>query len=263
MQKTPLRWAILLGTTALAIYLCALMLWPFFDVIAWSAVLVITFYPVHQRLLNRTRRRSSSAFFSTFLVLLTILVPVLLVTALIVNELVDLKSLLQERLKHGVDIGGIAPIRQAMEWLNQRWGLGVGELLQTISQHAREITQVAAKYSLAFAGNVTNLIVSLVFTIFTMFFLFRDGERVVATIPELLPFDRLQSELLIRRTRDVIDGSIYGVLVIALTQGALGTLAFVVLSVPTPAVWGLVMAVTSLIPMLGAATVWLQRQFTF
>jgi predicted PurR-regulated permease PerM len=256
MQQSPLRWAILLATTAVAIYLCALVLRPFFDVIAWSAVLVITFYPVHRRLLSRIRRRSLSAFLSTVFVALTILVPILLVTALVVNELIDLKNLLQERLKHGANIGGIAPIREMMEWLNQRWGLEIGKLLQTISQHAREITQVVAKYSLAFAGNVTNLIVSLVFTIFTMFFLFRDGEQVVARIPDLFPFERLQSELLIRRTRDVIDGSIYGVLVIALIQGALGALAFVVLSVPTPVLWGLLMAVTSLIPMLGAASVW-------
>jgi predicted PurR-regulated permease PerM len=73
---------------------------------------VTTFYSVHRRLLSRTRRRSLSAFFSTVSVVLPILVPVLLVTALLVNELVDLKNLLQERLNHGADIGGIAPIRR-------------------------------------------------------------------------------------------------------------------------------------------------------
>jgi predicted PurR-regulated permease PerM len=256
MQTSPLRWAILLGTTVVAIYLCAQVLWPFFDVIAWSTVLVITFYPVHRRLLSRTGRRSLSAFSSTVLVVLIILVPVLLITALVVNELVDLKNLLQERFKDGADISGFAAIRQAMEWLNQHFGLDIGKALQTIPQHASEITQVVAKYSLAFAGNVTKLIVSFVFTVFTVFFLFRDGDRLVARIPELLPFERLQSESLIRRIRDVIDGSIYGVLMIALIQGTLGALAFVVLGVPSPALWGLVMAVASLIPMLGTASVW-------
>jgi predicted PurR-regulated permease PerM len=229
---------------------------PFYDVIAWSIVLVITFYPVHRRLLHRTRHSSLSAFLSTMIVVLTILGPLLLVTALVVGELADLGNALQARFRDGADIRDFAPIRHVMEWLNQRFGLNIEQVLQTISKNASGITQVAAKYSLALAGNVTNLIVSFVFTIFTMFFLFRDGERLVARIPGLLPFERFQSESLIRRTREVIDGSIYGVLLIALIQGGLGALAFVVLRVPSPVLWGVVMSLASVIPMLGAATVW-------
>jgi predicted PurR-regulated permease PerM len=229
---------------------------PFYDVIAWSIVLVITFYPVHRRLLHRTRHSSLSAFLSTMIVVLTILGPLLLVTALVVGELADLGDALQARFKDGADIRDFALIRHVMEWLNQRFGLNIEQVLQTISKNASGITQVAAKYSLALAGNVTNLIVSFVFTIFTMFFLFRDGERLVARIPGLLPFERLQSESLIRRTREVIDGSIYGVLLIALIQGGLGALAFFVLRVPSPVLWGVVMSLASVIPMLGAATVW-------
>jgi predicted PurR-regulated permease PerM len=256
MRKSPLRWAILLGITAVAIYLCAQVLRPFLDVIAWSIVLVITFHPIHQRLLHHTKQQSLSAFLSTALVVLTILVPLLLVAALVVDEVVDLRNVLQERFKGGVDISDIAPIQHFMEWLDQRFGLETRRVLQTISQHASEITQVAAKYSLAFAGNITNLIVSSVFTIFAMFFLFRDGARLVARIPSLLPFERLQSESLIRRTREVIDGSIHGVLVIALIQGTLGAILFSALKVPSPVLWGLVMTVASLIPVFGAAAVW-------
>lgn len=256
MRNSPVRWAILLGATAVAIYLCAAVLRPFLDVIAWSIVLVITFYPLHRRVLRRTRHGSFSAFISSFLAVLTILVPVLLVTALLVREVADLKNLLQERLDHTQGLTGLAPVRQVLEWLNQRFGLDIGKLSQSISQHASQITQVAAKYSVAFAGSITNLIISFVFTIFTVFYLFRDGDRLVARIPDLLPFDRLQSETLIRRTREVIEGSIYGVLVIALIQGALGTAAFIVLAVPSPVLWGVVMAVASLIPVLGTASVW-------
>src|SRR3954451_4332561 len=99
MRRSPLRWAILLGAAAVAIYLCAQVLRPFFDVIAWTVVLVITFYPIHQRLLNRIGRPSFSASLSTALVVLTILVPLLLVAALVIGELVVLKNALQERFK--------------------------------------------------------------------------------------------------------------------------------------------------------------------
>jgi predicted PurR-regulated permease PerM len=256
MRKSPLRWAILLGATAAAIYLCAQVLRPFLDVIAWSAVLVIAFHPIHLSLLRRTRRRSLSAFLSSLLVVLVILLPVLLLTGLVIGELADLKNLVQDRLKERSELSGLTPLRQVVEWLNQRFGVDTSRISETVAEHASEIAQVAAKYSFAFAGNVTNLIVSFVFTVFTVFYLFRDGERLVAGIPGLLPFERLQSESLIRRISDVIHGSIYGVLVIALIQGALGAVAFIVLRIPSPALWGLVMAVASLIPMLGTASVW-------
>jgi predicted PurR-regulated permease PerM len=44
--------------------------------------------------------------------------------------------------------------------------------------------------------------------------------------------------------------------VITLIQGTLGTVSFIVLGVPSPVLWGVVMAVASLIPLLGAASVW-------
>ena len=80
---------------------------------------------------------------------------------------------------------------------------------------------------------------------------------MVAHIPDLLPLERSESEALIKRIRDVIDGSIYGVLVIALIQGGLGGLMFWFLAIPSPVMWGLVMAVASLIPLFGTASVWI------
>jgi predicted PurR-regulated permease PerM len=197
-----------------------------------------------------------SALLSTFLAILTILIPVVLVTALLVNQVIALKDVIQDRLKDGADLSIVPPVWHAIDWIGQHFGFDTRQILQAVSQHADEITRAAAKYSLVFAGNVTNLFVSFAFAIFTAFFLFRDGERVIARIPELLPLELAQSEALLRRTRDVIDGSLYGVLLIALIQGSLGALAFTLLGVPSPVLWGVVMTVASLIPMFGAAGVW-------
>ena len=76
----------LLAVTAVALYLCWLMLQPFVAVLAWAAVLVIIFYPVHQRLLKRLNKPSLCALLSCLLVILIILVPVVLVTVAVLNE---------------------------------------------------------------------------------------------------------------------------------------------------------------------------------
>jgi predicted PurR-regulated permease PerM len=251
-----LKWATLLAATGVVLYLCWQILRPFLDIITWSVVLAITFHPVHQRLVRRIAHPSLSAFISTMLVVLTILVPLVFLTGLIINEFLSLKDTLVSKFQEGFDLSRIPVVREAMEWLYQHFRVDSAKLADSIKQYAAELARRAAAYSFTFAGNVTSLIVSFVFTVFTMFYLFRDGNKIVAKIPDLLPLQRSQSERLILRIRDVIDGSIYGVLVIALIQGALMGVIFGLLNIPSPVLWGTVTAFTSLIPLVGAAGVW-------
>ena len=60
-QVDQARWIAVLAATAIALYLCWLMLRPFIGVLAWAVVLVIVFYPVHQRLAVRFKRPGISA----------------------------------------------------------------------------------------------------------------------------------------------------------------------------------------------------------
>src|SRR5687767_8947243 len=86
-QNKKIRWWLLLLVTTLALYLCWLMVKPFAGVLAWATVLVIVFYPVHQRLVRNTKRPALSALLSCVLVILTILIPVVLVTFAVLREL--------------------------------------------------------------------------------------------------------------------------------------------------------------------------------
>src|SRR5687767_7006084 len=81
------RWLALLAATAAGLYLCWLMLVPFINVLAWAAVLVVVFYPVHRRLVARTKRPATSAMISCVLVVLVILLPLSLITLALVREI--------------------------------------------------------------------------------------------------------------------------------------------------------------------------------
>jgi predicted PurR-regulated permease PerM len=250
------RWAILIGATALVVYLCARILVPFINVIAWSLVLSISFYPVYERLRRKTRRPSLSALLTTLLVVVTILIPLLFVAAIAVNELLNLRGYLEQTFSGGLDLRALTPFRNAADWLLRRVGLQPTRVMETLSQHASEIGQLVATYALAFAANLTGAIVSFVFIMFTIFFLFRDGAQMASRIPDYLPFDRPRSERVLQRIRDVIGASVYGVLVIAGIQGLLMGLAFASLGIPSAALWGVITVLTSIIPLLGAGAVW-------
>jgi predicted PurR-regulated permease PerM len=85
-QVDQARWIAVLAATAIALYLCWLMLRPFMGVVAWAGVLVIVFYPVHRRIAERTQRRSLSALISCLLVVLVVVLPLTLITAAVIHE---------------------------------------------------------------------------------------------------------------------------------------------------------------------------------
>jgi predicted PurR-regulated permease PerM len=252
--ERALKWTVFLGAAAFVIYLCLLILAPFLGVIAWSLVLAIAFHPVHEYLVRKTGRPSLSALICSALVVVAILIPLLFVTGLAVNQFLALREYLQQRAE--TDTGALEPLRRAFEWVAMRLGLDTAAIEAWIRQHANELARVTAEYSLALAANVTSVVVSFLFTIFAMFLLFRDGARMVARIPDLLPFERSASEAMLLRIREVIYGGVYGVVVIALVQGALCGVMFAILGIPSAALWGMVTVLTSVLPIVGAAAVW-------
>jgi predicted PurR-regulated permease PerM len=251
-----LKWTIFLGATAFVAYVCLLILGPFVNVIAWSSVLAIAFHPLRQYLVRKTGRVSLSAFICTVVVAVTIVLPLLFIVGVAINEFLALRDYLQQTPAEGTGTTAIEPLRRVSEWFGDRFGIDAAAVMAWIEQHASELGRATAEYSLTIAANITSLVVSFVFTMFAMFLLFRDGDRVVARIQDLLPFERARSEAILLHIRDVIYGSVYGVVVIALLQGVLCGVMFSILGIPSAALWGTVTVLTSVLPLVGAAAVW-------
>jgi predicted PurR-regulated permease PerM len=148
------------------------------------------------------------------------------------------------------------PLRQAYQWLGDRVGLDGAAIGAWFTPDTNELTRELTGHTLAAAQDVAGAVASFVFVVFAMFLLFRDGDRIVARIPELFPFERTRTEALLARARDVVYGSVYGVVVIAVVQGALCGGMFWILGIPSAALWGMVTVVTSVLPVVGAAGVW-------
>lgn len=90
-----------------------------------------------------------------------------------------------------------------------------------------------------------------------LFFFLRDRRGALASLHHLSPLSREETETLFLRVRDTIRATVYGTLVVSLIQGLLGGLMFWWLGLPAPLLWGVVMAILSVVPMLGAFVVWI------
>ena len=245
----------LLIALAIALYVCWLMLQPFFNVLLWAAVLAVVFYPMHRRILARYGSPTLSAVMSTLLVVVFILLPVTFITIAIVRELSGLAASLPVWLSN-FSSGQLPVVGWVMDWASQYIHVDREAAEKFVIERVQSWAAVLAGSTLMVVGGVVGAVVQMALAVFTLFYMFRDGERIRQAAFELLPIERVQAHDIASRTLEVIGATVYGVLVIAAIQGTLGTMIFWILGLPSPLIWGVVMFFLSMIPMAGAFLVW-------
>src|SRR3954465_5064225 len=245
----------LLVVLAFALYICWLMLQPFLNVILWAAVLAVVFYPLHRRIRSRVTSPSGAAAISTLAVILLILLPVTFITIAVVRELSGAADSLQAGVQHlsGRPVPGLGWV---LDRLRTYVDLDAADAQKFIAQRMQTIGAALAASTLVVVGGAVGAVVQMALVVFTMFYLFRDGDGIRDAAYHMLPLEHVQMHDIAVRTRDVIGATIYGVLVISAIQGTLGTVIFWVLGLPSPLLWGVVMFFLSMIPMAGAFLVW-------
>jgi predicted PurR-regulated permease PerM len=254
----PARWIALLVVTGIALYLDWLMLMPFVGVLAWAAVLVIVFYPVHKRIAARMGSPTWSALLSSLLVIVAVLLPLTLITVAVVNEAAKSADDIQAMLAQGGSLldPSSPTTGPVVRWIEQYVSLDPLRSQDALLQRLQSLSGAIASRTLGLLGGLLGGVVEVFFIIFTMYYMFRDGESIRGALYDILPLERAQAREIFMRTRDVVSASVYGVLVIALIQGALGGFAFWALGLPSALLWGVVMMLFSLIPMAGSFVVW-------
>lgn len=255
-QVNQARWIAVLAATAIALYLCWLMLRPFIGVLEWAAVLVIVFYPVHKRLAKKTRRRGLSALISSLLVIFIVLLPLTFLTMTLASELASDARNLPAHVSQLM--GSQAPVTgKVAKWIQDHAAVETQRSQEFIAEQLKDAGAALLGQSLGLMGDILSGILKTFFVIFTMYYLFKDGDKIVEALPAALPLKKSQSDAIIVRVSQVISAGVYGVVTIAMIQGLLGGLAFWILGVPSPVLWAVVMTLICMIPIAGSFFVWL------
>lgn len=254
-RKMYVRWVALLAPTALALYVCWLMLQPFINVLAWAAVLVILFHPLHKRIIAWTGQPGWSALLSTAIVIVVILIPVILLTLAVVEEVGNVVNGAQGFISSLFDPN--SPVMgRIIGWLSRYIDVSHLDTQQYLLERVNNFAEAIGRRTLGIVGGVLGGFIQVFFIVFTMYYLFRDGDWIYDAALDVIPLEREQTRQIFNRAREVIYASVYGVLVIAGIQGTLGGLTFAILGVPSAVVLGVAMFFLSMIPFAGSFVVW-------
>ena len=260
LKNPDLEFKSLLVLVLAATLLFVLIIWPFFGAVCWAVFISIVFWPLHQRFVRGSNgRRNVAALASLTVILLIVILPMAMVVASITQE----ASVLVEKLRSGeIQIGQFFQrfLNALPDWARgmlQRFGVGdlalmQQKLLTTITASGQVLTSRVVGI-----GQVTlDFIVAFFVMLYMLFFLFRDGEQLTHSIARAIPLHPQHTRRLLTQFATVVRATVKGNIVVALVQGALGSIAFWVLGLPGAALWGAVMALLSLLPAVGAALVW-------
>ncbi len=256
-QRSRLIFLTVLG--AITCWFLYLIAEPFLKPVFIAIVFAIVFFPFHARIQKDIRNQNLAALLSTLLVLLVIIAPTVLLGTAIRSELTDAYQSLSLRTAQS---GGWVPyLLQLSDWMKEWVGRYVdvsqydlrGELLKWLEQ----VSSFLLKQLTGAAGNLVSFLVNGVLAFFTLFFLFRDGRRVLRRMSVMTPLRPAQIEKLTGEVGKTITASMYGGLAVATAQGILTGLAFWALGLASPILWGIAAAIFSFVPFIGSSIVWL------
>ncbi len=254
-SRLTARWIALAACLLIALFLCWRMVQPFITVLLWAVVLATVFMPVHSRIDGRLQRPSLSAAISTLLVVVVIVLPVTLITIAVVGEVRDLASRLDSY--NGSWISPQTPyVGPVLQWIAPYVDLSHIQDPGFLRTRLEAWSGALAAGTLGVVGGVASAAVQMLLVVFTLYYLLRDSEGIRHAAYDVVPIEREQTHDIVVRTQAVIGATVYGVLVIAGIQGALGFFIFWLLGLPSPLLWGVVMFFRSMIPMAGAFLVW-------
>lgn len=235
-----------------------LVLRPFWSAIFWACVMSLLFYPIQQRMLNYLGGRASLAAALTLLVgIVVVVIPATAIVFGFVREGIQLYQLIENREINPDNfmerIGAAIPI---VPDLLQRLGIDTSNIRGTIADSAVNLSRLLSQWAVSFGRNTLTFALHLGLMLYLSFFLLRDGEKLVNWMRDALPLNEERRQLLIIKFAEVSRATVKGNLVVAAVQGALGGLIFLILGLPAPLLWAVVMGFLSLIPAVGASLVW-------
>ncbi len=260
-RTEELQHASFLIILAVVSLLMAVIILPFAQPLLWAGLAAIMFQPLYRNILRRMGgRRNPAAGVSLLVIFFVVMVPTLWIAALVAQQAIMLVAALQQQ---PVDLAalfnsvyGVLP-SSAQEAVDRSGWADMANVQARIQELLSESAGMIASQAVSIGSGALGFILSFVVALYVMYFLLRDGERIGRTVLRTIPVERSIAERLAERFLGIVRATIKGTGVVALVQGALGTVTLMIAGAPSALLFGVIMAIFALIPVIGSGGVWL------
>ena len=240
----------LMAVTVGGIYFSYRLAAPFFPPLAWAMALAVLFVPLHRWLESKVKVPNLAATISVLVVIVIVGVPVTFVMERIIGEAARGAETVKTLVESGAwrrTLESYPLLAPVGDWIGQQ--LDPPALINTA-------TAWLANLGASFVQGSVLQLIGIVLTFYLLFYFLRDRGAALEWLRFLSPLSQPDMNRLFDEVSDTVHATLYGTFVVSIVQGALGGLIFWWLGLPAPLLWGLVMGLLAVVPVLGAFVIW-------
>ncbi|MBZ5857828.1 AI-2E family transporter [Flavihumibacter profundi] len=218
-----------------------------------AALGAFTFYVLMNKWMGKlVARKWPPALAASLLMLFSFLVIVLPI-GMVIKMLISRLSISEVQFNEA-----IKAIQVFIQHIEQRTGL---ELLS--QNYIDKLSGTVAGQLPQVLGATFNTITTIAVMYFILYFMLTQGKEMEHTFSRLLPMGRNHRHLLKKEMNTLVMSNAIGIPLIALAQGVMALIGYLILGVNEPVLWFAVTCITAMIPIVGAALAYIPLAIIF
>ena len=226
------------------------MLWRFLPALAWSAVLAIATWPIRVALARRHLGATAIAALLTLVLAVVLVLPLIGLGIEAARESSVIVQAVRDIRQNGLGTPDwLSHIPFAGDYVANWWRLNLAEPGAARALLGRTETSGLIALTRTLGIEVASRLTILVFTLLTLFFLYRDGPRLTAEAHRIS--DRVfgpPGGHLGRNAVAAVRGTVNGLVLVGLGEGVLLGIAYSATGLPHPVLLGLATGVLATVP---------------
>ncbi|MEI6206796.1 MAG: AI-2E family transporter [Desulfuromonadales bacterium] len=244
--------------TATAVWLFVLLAAPIIKPLAWALIIGIATLPHHNRLVRKfPDHPDRTAGLMVLAITVCFILPVAALIFMVAQNAADWyqegEKLVQAFTATGADTLGHFPFARNIITLGEQLNIDLAGLAAKLADGASgylfSITTNAAR-------NLGELLFTLALALFILFFIYRDGERIVSVAITRFATNQEVAHRYFSEIRSTTTAVTVGTIFTCLVQGATAGLGYFVAGVPAPVLCGALTAMAALVPVVGTGIIW-------
>lgn len=230
--------------------LAVLVFLPYLDVIVLGAAIAVLFEPVYRRLLKVfTSKPGVASFLTVILIVIIVVTPFIYFGIKIVQEAASLYTQLTH---YSGSSGGITG---ALDSLRDRLPNTLAQLVPYETAQVNSIVQTGLNWFVTRLGSIFSTLASVVLNFLIMliaiYYMLKDGRKFLDRLVIVSPLDKRYDHIIGEKIYATVNSVVKGSLLIAVIQGVVAGIGFLLFGVPNATLLGAATVIASLVPAVG------------
>lgn len=252
MNKNTIETIFFLALVAVGFVLLFLIFKPYLAIIFVAIIFAIIFMPVKVFLDKKLKiKNTASSFLTVLIVFVVVLTPLFILGTMLFQEATTLAVRLPES-------GIITQYLESRLLLLENYINSIAPDAQVnLSLHTYiegTASWIVNNFSSLFSS-IAKGTINIFLMIIALFFFLKDGNEIEKTLLKWSPLGNKHDKKILKKMTIAINSVVKGTLFIAMIQGILAGIGFVLFGVPSPVLWGFITVLSSLLPGIGTAIV--------